>query len=65
LKIKLKGRHFDTNEENEAESQEVLNTLKEHDFQDAFNTAEALGTLHTRGRGYFEGDGGQWPKVIS
>jgi hypothetical protein len=36
LKIKLKGRHFDTVEVTEAESQVVLNTLTEHDFQDAF-----------------------------
>jgi hypothetical protein len=36
LKIKLKGRHFDTIEMIEAESQAVLNTLTEHDFQDAF-----------------------------
>jgi hypothetical protein len=31
LKIKLKGRHFDTDEVIEA----VLNSLTEHDFQDA------------------------------
>jgi hypothetical protein len=36
LKIKLKGCHFDTNEVIEAESQAVLNTLTEQDFQDAF-----------------------------
>jgi hypothetical protein len=36
LKIKLKCCHFDTNEVTEAESQAVLNTLTEHDFQDAF-----------------------------
>jgi hypothetical protein len=36
LKIKLKGRHFDTTEVMEAESQAVLNILTEHDFQDAF-----------------------------
>jgi hypothetical protein len=36
LKIKVKGRHFDTVEMIEAESQAVLNTLTEHDFQDAF-----------------------------
>jgi hypothetical protein len=36
LKIKLKGCHFDTTEVTEAESQAVLNTLTEHDFQDAF-----------------------------
>jgi hypothetical protein len=36
LKIKLKGHPFDTIEVLEAESQAVLNTLTEHDFQDAF-----------------------------
>jgi hypothetical protein len=36
LKIKLKGSHFDTNELIEAESQAVLNTLTEHDMQEAF-----------------------------
>jgi hypothetical protein len=36
LKRKLKGRHFDTTEVMEAESQAVLNTLTEHGFQDAF-----------------------------
>jgi hypothetical protein len=35
LKIKLKDHHFGTNEVIEAESQAVLNTLTEHDFQDA------------------------------
>jgi hypothetical protein len=48
LKIKLKGRHFDTTEVMETESQAVLNTLAEHDFQDAFRIAEALGTVRTR-----------------
>jgi hypothetical protein len=36
LKIKLKGCHFDTTGAIEAESQAVLNTLREHDLQDAF-----------------------------
>jgi hypothetical protein len=35
LKIKLKGRHFNTIEVIQTESQAVLN-LTEHDFQDAF-----------------------------
>jgi hypothetical protein len=35
--MKLKARHFDTTQVTEAESQAVLNTLAEHDFQDAFN----------------------------
>jgi hypothetical protein len=34
--MNLKGRHFDTIEVIEAESQAVLKTLTEHDFQDAF-----------------------------
>jgi hypothetical protein len=43
LKIKLKGYHFNTIEVIEAESQAVLNTLTEHDFQDEFKKiAEAL-----------------------
>jgi hypothetical protein len=43
LKIKLKGRHFDTIEVIEAESQVVLNTLTEHDFQDAFKKWQRRG----------------------
>jgi hypothetical protein len=35
LKIKLKGRHFDTIEVIEADSQVVLNIFTEHDFQNA------------------------------
>jgi hypothetical protein len=56
VKLKLKGRHFDTAEVIEAESQAVLNTLTEHDFHDALKkTAEALRTLHTSGRGLLRG----------
>jgi hypothetical protein len=44
--------HFDTTEVFEAESQAMLVTLTEHGFQDAFKkTTEALGTVHTHGRG--------------
>jgi hypothetical protein len=35
-KIKLKGHHFDTIEVTEAESQVVLNTLTELNFQEEF-----------------------------
>jgi hypothetical protein len=56
LKLKLKGRQFHTAEVIEAVSQAVLNTFSEHDFQDAFKKmAEALGTVHTRGRELFRG----------
>jgi hypothetical protein len=47
LKIKLKDRHLDTNEVIEAESQAVLNTLREKDL--IYKMAEMLGSLHTRG----------------
>jgi hypothetical protein len=36
MKIKLKGHSFHTIEVIKAESQVVLNTITEHDFQDAF-----------------------------
>jgi hypothetical protein len=54
LKVKLKDHHFDTVDVIEAESQ-VVNTLTEHDFQDTFKMAQALGTVHMRGRGLFRG----------
>jgi hypothetical protein len=55
LKIKLKGRHFDTTEVIEADSWAVLNTLIEHNFQDAFKKWQALGMTHKRGRGLLRG----------
>jgi hypothetical protein len=36
----LKGRHFDTIEAIEAKLQAVLNTVTEHDFQDAFKNRQ-------------------------
>jgi hypothetical protein len=36
IKLKLKGRQFDTIEKNQAESQRVLDTLTEKDFQETF-----------------------------
>jgi inactivated superfamily I helicase len=56
LKIKLKSRHFDTIEVIEAESQAVLNTLAEHDLQDAFKKmAETLRMVYTRRRRQIQG----------
>jgi hypothetical protein len=43
LKIKLKGRHFDTIKVIEAESHAMLNTLIKHDFQDAFKNGRSAG----------------------
>jgi predicted helicase len=46
--MKLEGHHFDTIEVID-ETQVALNTLTEHDFQNAFKEmAEALGMVHTR-----------------
>jgi hypothetical protein len=35
MKIKPKDHHFDTDEAIKAESEAMLNTLREHDFQEA------------------------------
>jgi hypothetical protein len=43
LKIKLEGCHFDTTEVMEAESQTVLISLTEHDFQVAFKNGRRAG----------------------
>jgi hypothetical protein len=60
LKIKLKDRRFDTIEAIKAESQAVLNTLTEHDFQDAFKKWQKRWEQCILAEGdYFEGDGGQ------
>jgi hypothetical protein len=41
--MELKGRHFDTTEVTEAESLAVLDTLTEHDFQNAFKNSRSAG----------------------
>jgi hypothetical protein len=54
LKIKLKGRHFDTIEMIKAESQAVMNTLTDHDFQDAFKKWQKCWERYVRTEGdYF------------
>jgi hypothetical protein len=59
LKIKLKGRRLDTTEVIEAKLQAVLNTLTEHDFQDAFKKWQTHWEWCIRAEeDYFEGDGG-------
>jgi hypothetical protein len=44
MKSKLKGRRFDTTEDIQVESQRVLDTLTENDFQEAFQKRRRLGT---------------------
>jgi hypothetical protein len=41
--MKMKGGYFDTTEVIEAEWQAVLNTLTEHNFQDAFKNGRSTG----------------------
>jgi hypothetical protein len=48
LKIKLKARHFNTNEVIEAESHTVLNTLTQHDFEDAVKKWQKRQERYTR-----------------
>jgi hypothetical protein len=58
MKLKHKGRRFDTIEEIQAESQRVLDTLTEKDFQEVFQKWRRLWDrcLHAGGN-YFEADG--------
>jgi hypothetical protein len=60
MKLKLKGHRFDTIEEIQVESQRVLDTPKEKDFQEAFHKWRRWWDrcLHAGGN-YFEGDCGQ------
>jgi hypothetical protein len=60
IKLKLKGRRFDTIEEIQAESQRVLDTVTEKDFQEAFQRRRRRWDrcLYAGGN-YFEGDGGR------
>ena len=60
MKLKLKGRRFDTITEIQAKTQKVLNTLTEKDFQEAFQKWRRWWDrcLHSGGN-YFEGDGGR------
>jgi len=59
MKLKLKGRQFGTVEEIQAESQRVLDTLIEKDFQEAFQKWRRQWDqcLHAGGN-YFKGDSG-------
>jgi hypothetical protein len=59
MKLKLKGRRFDTNEEIQAESQTVLDNLTEKDFQQTFQKWRIWWDrcLHAGGN-YFDSYGG-------
>jgi len=58
LKLRMKGRRFDTIEENEDESQRVLDTIPKRDFQGCFPAWQKRWDRCIRAKGeYFEGDG--------
>jgi hypothetical protein len=60
LKINLKGHHFNTTEVIKAESQAVLNTLTDHNFQDVFKKWQKHWEWYIHAEGdYFEADSGQ------
>jgi hypothetical protein len=64
FKIILGGCHFDTVEVIEAESQAVMNTLTEPDFQDAFKKWQKRWERCIRVAGdHFEGVGGQYAQI--
>jgi hypothetical protein len=58
MKIKLKGRRFDSVEEIQAELQKVLKALIQKGFQDSFQSwlKRWDHCVHSQGN-YFEGDG--------
>jgi hypothetical protein len=60
MKLKLKGRRFDTIEEIQLESQRVLDSVIEKDFQEPVQTWRRRWDrcVHAEGN-YFEGDGGR------
>jgi hypothetical protein len=61
LNIKLNGHDLNTIEVIRAESQAVLNTLTEHDFQDAFKKWQKRWEQCIRmEEDYLESDGGHW-----
>jgi len=59
MKLRLKGRHFDTTEEIHTEMQEVIDTLKFENFQGCMKSLETHWDccIHSQGD-YINGDGG-------
>jgi hypothetical protein len=59
MKLRLKGRRFDTTEEIHAETQEVIDTLTFDNFHGCMKSWETRWDrcIHAQGD-YFKGDGG-------
>jgi transposase len=60
MKLKLKGRRFESNEEIHAESQDVKKMLTQNNFQQRFQSWKShwVRCMNTEGD-YLEGDGGE------
>jgi hypothetical protein len=56
MKLKLKGRQFDTIEEIQDKSQRVLDILTEKDFQEAFQKGRRWHCCLHAGGNYIKGD---------
>ena len=60
MKLELKGRRFNRVEEIQQESQNVLGTLREQDFQHVFQQRQRRWNRFVDAQGdYFEGDAAQ------
>jgi hypothetical protein len=60
MKLKLKGRRFESIEEIQFESQDVMKMLTQNDFQQCFRLWKSRWDLCINAEGvYFEGDGGE------
>jgi hypothetical protein len=60
MKVKLVGRRFDSIEEIQTESQNVMQTLTRNDFQKCFRSWKSHRNRCINAKGdYFEGDGGE------
>jgi hypothetical protein len=61
MKIKLKGRRFDTAKEIQADTQTVLDTLTKKHFQDAFQKRQKRWYRCVRSQGdYFNDNGAEY-----
>ena len=66
LKMNLKGLRFQTLGEIQVESQDVLNTLRENDFQECFKNWQRRWDCCQASEGdYFEGDDGPLMSKVS
>jgi hypothetical protein len=60
MKLKFKGRRFESIEEIQAESQDVMTMLSQNDFQQCFQSWKSHGDRCINAdRDYFKRDGGE------